>query len=300
MQLYNGKVTTIGNNFDNKKFPRRFSNEIYLSNIDTDFYYKYVSPFSIKYALKGQESYRLGNKLNQVAVGQALIINEGTEVVCEKIAAKSPSSAGMSIFLDKDVINDTISVITKRGDIPEGNYDRNQLFNFYDDIIRSDDSFQHFLHMLFSKYYQTNKDVLIEEYYDIAAHLLNFQFRFFSKVQDLDKVKFATRKEIYSRVEKARDYLENSYMKNFDLEILARESAMSKYFLIRSFKSIYRKTPQQYHIELRIEKAKRLLQEDCSISEVAALLGYANISCFSKQFKKLTNLPPSGFRQRIV
>src|SRR4249919_535955 len=109
MRLYNDRIINVGDNFNNN-FPERFSNEIYLSNVDADFYFKYTSPFSIKYVLKGQENYRTGTKMNEVGRGQALIINQGTEVVCEKIRSQSPGGLGMSIFLDNDVINDAVSV----------------------------------------------------------------------------------------------------------------------------------------------------------------------------------------------
>ena len=49
--------------------------------------------------------------------------------------------------------------------------------------------------------------------------------------------------------------------------------------------------------ESRQEKAKALLKENkLSIQEISNLLGYADISHFSRAFKKWTNMTPSNYR----
>ena len=52
-----------------------------------------------------------------------------------------------------------------------------------------------------------------------------------------------------------------------------------------------------YVWKLRLEKAKRLLQEsDLSIDEISAAVGYVNTSSFRRKFKQETGLSPSQLR----
>lgn len=48
--------------------------------------------------------------------------------------------------------------------------------------------------------------------------------------------------------------------------------------------------------ESRQAKAKTLLKNKLSIQEISNLLGYADISHFSRAFKKWTNMMPSNYR----
>ena len=48
--------------------------------------------------------------------------------------------------------------------------------------------------------------------------------------------------------------------------------------------------------ESRQAKAKTLLKNKLSIQEISNLLGYADISHFSRAFKKWTNMTPSNYR----
>ncbi|MEO8766588.1 MAG: helix-turn-helix domain-containing protein, partial [Ginsengibacter sp.] len=75
-------------------------------------------------------------------------------------------------------------------------------------------------------------------------------------------------------------------------------SGLSKYFLIRSFKEVFKITPHQYHIQVKINKAKELLQhQHLSVTEVARILNYPNIFTFSRQFHATTQHAPSGFKE---
>lgn len=54
----------------------------------------------------------------------------------------------------------------------------------------------------------------------------------------------------------------------------------------------------QYIINQKIEKVKELIiYDELSLSEIADKLGYSSVAYFSNQFKKVTGLTPSHFRQ---
>jgi AraC-like DNA-binding protein len=57
-------------------------------------------------------------------------------------------------------------------------------------------------------------------------------------------------------------------------------------------------SPNQYHLEVKIEKAKELLTiTDLSIKEIASDLGYDNQNYFSNLFSKRVGCSPSSFRE---
>lgn len=74
---------------------------------------------------------------------------------------------------------------------------------------------------------------------------------------------------------------------------LARKVAMNECYLKKGFKAITGKTIHEYQQELRINKAKELLQQGgCSVTEAAQILGYNSISHFSTAFKRVTGMKP--------
>lgn len=70
-------------------------------------------------------------------------------------------------------------------------------------------------------------------------------------------------------------------------------------YLSNLFSSIEGITIEQFHIQQKIEKVKELLAYDeLTLSEIAWQLGYSSVAYLSNQFKKVTGLTPSQFKQR--
>ncbi|WP_053145219.1 AraC family transcriptional regulator [Pseudomonas sp. P97.38] len=68
--------------------------------------------------------------------------------------------------------------------------------------------------------------------------------------------------------------------------------------LERHCKRIFQLTPRQMIHKARLEEASRLLREqDVPITEIALRCGYTDHSAFSRQFRALTSLSPSQFRE---
>lgn len=67
------------------------------------------------------------------------------------------------------------------------------------------------------------------------------------------------------------------------------------------FSSVEGRTIENYFIEQRIEKAKELLKYDqLSLNEIAFELEYSSTAHLSSQFKKITGLTPSAFKNVSV
>lgn len=94
------------------------------------------------------------------------------------------------------------------------------------------------------------------------------------------------------------EYLHDNFNQDFTNEELLNIANLSPYYFIRLFKKETGRTPQQYLVELKIEKAKELLAfSNYSVTEICFLSGFSEHSHFSKVFKKLTGSTPLDYRK---
>jgi len=69
-------------------------------------------------------------------------------------------------------------------------------------------------------------------------------------------------------------------------------------YLSSLFSEVEGTTIEKYIILQKIEKVKELLvYDELTLSEIAYKMGYSNVSYLSSQFKKVTGLTPSHFKQ---
>lgn len=95
------------------------------------------------------------------------------------------------------------------------------------------------------------------------------------------------------------DWMAENFTDEFDLDRLAARAGLSKFYFTRLFKTATGISPLHYHMNLRMDAAKRLLRETKkSALEIALEVGYANPSHFAQVFRKATGLSPSDYRQQ--
>lgn len=69
-------------------------------------------------------------------------------------------------------------------------------------------------------------------------------------------------------------------------------------YLSGLFSSVTGTTLEQYIIKQKIEKVKEyLFYNELSVKEIAYRLGYSSVAHLSTQFKKITGLTPTGFKE---
>lgn len=85
------------------------------------------------------------------------------------------------------------------------------------------------------------------------------------------------------------------------VESLAREMGYSVSHFSRTFATVTGVRPQQFAINVRLDRARELLATtSLSVGEIAAAVGFAEIFYFSRLFKRRLGLAPSEFRRNAL
>ncbi len=100
---------------------------------------------------------------------------------------------------------------------------------------------------------------------------------------------------LYRRIVQAKLFIDHHYADKIDLGNISDEAYFSKFHFIRLFKTIYGKTPHQYLISVRIDKAVQLLQADKSVSDACFSVGFDSLTSFSGLFKRIMGISPSAY-----
>lgn len=90
----------------------------------------------------------------------------------------------------------------------------------------------------------------------------------------------------------------NSQLKINLSDYLSRELNHDYTYITNLFTQVEGTTIEQYFIAQKIERVKELLvYDEMTLSEISYQLNYSSVSHLSKQFKKVTGLTPSHYKQ---
>ncbi len=90
-----------------------------------------------------------------------------------------------------------------------------------------------------------------------------------------------------------------TYYRNYTIEDYAKRHNVSVCWLIRRFKQVTGESPNQYLIQIRIRRARELLESSrLNMGEIASVLGYESPLYFSRQFKQLQGVSPKRYREQ--
>ncbi len=124
------------------------------------------------------------------------------------------------------------------------------------------------------------KNVLIENGFELIED---------KKAKTIEQIKIIVIEHIYNDSEKDKD-------KNIS-KVLVENTGYDYNYLSSLFSSIENITIEHYFILQKIERAKELLKYgELTLSEIAYRLGYSSVQHLSNQFKKVTGLTASQFK----
>jgi AraC family transcriptional regulator len=102
-------------------------------------------------------------------------------------------------------------------------------------------------------------------------------------------------------INRAIEYIMENSNNDFSMEDVAKAANFSPFHFIRTFKKHTGKTPYQFLIDVKVEKAKELLQRrDYNITEISMICGFSNASHFNTTFKRKTGMSPTCYRSSVI
>ncbi|MFV0566393.1 MAG: helix-turn-helix domain-containing protein [Flavobacteriaceae bacterium] len=111
--------------------------------------------------------------------------------------------------------------------------------------------------------------------------------------RELFKNKTGIHTRDFEQLAKIREQLDANPQQEILLTDLASGAGMSLSKFKRLFKQVFGTTPYKYHLQNKMEKAMETLKQgEYSVSETGFLLGYSNLSQFSKAFKNQFGVLP--------
>ena len=116
-----------------------------------------------------------------------------------------------------------------------------------------------------------------------------------TSVQTVYRLRDNGRKEMDAGIKILADKIISHPEQELSIETLAADIFVSKYYLIRKFKSSIGMTPHQFCIQNRIRKSQGMLDEDKTISRIAAEMGFYDQSHFDRAFQKIVGISPSEY-----
>lgn len=120
-------------------------------------------------------------------------------------------------------------------------------------------------------------------------HSLGFELIDDKKTRMIEQIKSKIIEQIHHQTAQQKT--------NFS-EILSRQLNHDYNYLSNLFSEVEGTTIEKYVIAQKIEKVKELIiYDELSLSEIADLLNYSSVAYLSNQFKKVTGLTPSAFKQ---
>ena len=116
-------------------------------------------------------------------------------------------------------------------------------------------------------------------------------------IQFINNHKYSEKDSIHKVIE----FLRTQYNKDISFKDVAKIANFSPYHFINIFKEETGKTPHEYLLDIKIEKAQELLRlKKHNITEVCCLCGFNSISHFTTVFRTKVGVTPSDYRKSIL
>ncbi|MDN9571465.1 AraC family transcriptional regulator [Clostridioides difficile] len=235
--------------------------------------------YVIGFIEKGQRYLSCKNKEYTTSTGDLLLFNPFDSHTCEQIDDKVLDYRCINI--KPEIMKKTVFEITGKNYLPKFN----QPVIFRSELV----------------------PLLQELHYIIMEEELDFKKEelFFFLIEQL--IEEHTEPNLQSNLENTNieiqavcDYLENNYAEHIVLDELSTISGMNKYSLLRNFTKLKGITPYRYLENIRVNKAKKLLEKGVEPIDAAIQTGFVDQSHFTNFFKNFIGLTPKQYQNIFI
>ncbi|AMM56640.1 TPA: AraC family transcriptional regulator [Clostridioides difficile] len=235
--------------------------------------------YVIGFIEKGQRYLSCKNKEYTTSTGDLLLFNPFDSHTCEQIDDKVLDYRCINI--KPEIMKKTVFEITGKNYLPKFN----QPVIFRSELV----------------------PLLQELHYIIMEEELDFKKEelFFFLIEQL--IEEHTEPNLQSNLENTNieiqavcDYLENNYAEHIILDELSTIAGMNKYSLLRNFTKLKGITPYRYLENIRVNKAKKLLEKGVEPIDAAIQTGFVDQSHFTNFFKNFIGLTPKQYQNIFI
>ncbi|TDC04238.1 AraC family transcriptional regulator [Nonomuraea longispora] len=99
---------------------------------------------------------------------------------------------------------------------------------------------------------------------------------------------------------RARELLHESLADPPDLGRLAVAAGAAPFALLRSFRRAYGLPPHAYVVQLRVRRARELLERGTPPAEAAAAVGFCDQSHLSRHFRRMVGVTPGAYQRGVL
>ena len=144
-------------------------------------------------------------------------------------------------------------------------------------------------------------EILTEYKADLVGRKTIIQAKFLQMIVILSRAYSESAEGINSNIFYLADtvaFMQNNFTKHLKVEDLAKMTNLSVRHFSRIFSDMYKISPNEYIMRLRLDYAKKLLlTTDMSITEISDRSGFQSSNYYSRLFRKLYNMSPMEYRK---
>ena len=236
----------------------------------------------LSYVLSGSVTYNINNNLYRLKKGDFLVLNPG--VYHEEYLA--PGEQVSELHLGVDNIN--LEGFPKNFLIKENASPVVHLKKY-------DKEFDDCIHQIITEQAKNEPgiDIILKSLSMRLLVLLLRETYCDDEIEETDSLSFNS-SDKSSIVQTIVSYMNERYTEEISLDKMAKTTYLSPVYISKIFKEETGYSPINYLINIRLQKAKQLLEEGrTSVKAAAESVGYNDAYYFSKLFKKYYGYPPS-------
>ena len=138
---------------------------------------------------------------------------------------------------------------------------------------------------------------LEDQFFAVARAMLKVRGRSEKQAARIPAKKLSTKRELYKRLLRGKDFLDSFHAEELQLNDAARMACVSPYHFHRLFREVFGETPNQYLQRKRLERARDLLKStERGVTEISLDVGFESSTSFSALFRRTFGYSPREYR----
>lgn len=274
-----------------------------LKNCEFSIYETHESAFDVKLhfetiaftaMLRGKKHMKLENKTGYFDYfpGESVLVSPGETMVIDFPEADETPSQCISLSLNPEFIEDSLNHLNyhlpKIDETSNWNIDLNEYFLFNNKSLAS--ATNNIMRIAMDD--NSQKDIMADfALKELLIRLMQTQARGMME-KNVAKNK--------SRIGFVVDYIRKNLHQKLSIDNIAKLAYVSKSNFFKMFKDELGTSPNDFILQERINRAKKLLALNNSIKETAFQTGFSDTNYFTRVFKQLVGVTPKNFQNKSI